>query len=342
MKTIPNPCFALLLSTCLACGDDGVTEAETTTGTGGESSTSATGGSTTQDSTTSSGATAGTTTISGETDASSSGSTGTLPATSEGSSTGEDTIDPGEAVATYSASYCATVRSCCAEAGFETSLLAECEAGVIERQSLGLVETGAIRVDGEQLEACLQTLEDLGATCTGSPFAVCDAVWQGTLQTGEACTTGAECSDAAGPVTCSFPVDGEAGTCQPLSRGVVGSPCVDDCYEGRDCSFSRTSASVDPAFLCYVEDGLFCDRANGSVCATIVPTGDPCELDEECGVDGYCERSGAEPVCAVRRGLDEPCVSGSECSLRDASSCDGTQCVEPPFAFRNRCEGIVF
>ena len=266
-----------------------------------------------------------------------SGSDGGNPADA---GSGDRTVTLPDGVTAYVNAFCAAVRSCCQKAGLGSpDALATCESQFPQQSEiLALVGRGTVTPNSIALAACATALGQTASDCT-LPSA-CQGLWSGTRSGGEACSQAAECA-GPGAAVCLLMLDADGGTpaagvCRPAPRGASGGACLGSCASGMDCSVTSVTPEMNPPLaLCYDEDGLFCDLDTQN-CAGLRAPGATCDLDDQCGIGGYCNSSS---VCATRKGAGQACTFSSECSRRENLICAQSICAKTPFVTDYLCSG---
>jgi hypothetical protein len=187
------------------------------------------------------------------------------------------------------------------------------------RTELALVQAGRVRVDGDRLDHCLQTI---ATTCTRVATlvsgGVCTRLFAGIAADGAGCSDSLECANDG---WCEFPAvasDG-CGRCRPGKP--LGSPCT------LDVECSRTAS---PA-------GVVCAAAAGFRC-TRLEIGPEAAAGERCGVVSSAAAVSVGPCgpalwCDVtddsRTGVcRDPVVPGAPCEQGRSVCQDGHVCPD--------------
>jgi len=201
--------------------------------------------------------------------------------------------------------YCAATRECCKREGYDPAAIADCEAGLLEIESLRHVQNGTIVFDPQVFSACLQAFEAASQSCTSAQSATaCKHLFQGTIADGRACSDAWECTSEN--AVC-FSRENEPGVCRPTAAGTLGAACDRTCAPGDDCAstWSWVKGSPEPTFtICYEADGLTC--ASSGVCERLRAEGEACSADGECATThvcaGTCQKrsSGADSFANAR------------------------------------------
>ncbi|MBT9556818.1 MAG: hypothetical protein IV100_12360, partial [Myxococcales bacterium] len=237
----------------------------------------------------------------------------------------------------YAARFCAAAETCGCDAapGYPeesacvASFTAQCGDQLKAYEDAVLTGQATVQLDG--VEACLETIESLGASCAKLPgdtfFVDCPIlVPPGGLPplpgAGEPCAEEGRCG--AG-LRCAAD-----GTCGP--RVAEGGPCAIDpdcapplrCAEGT-CAALDTSKDGDackPAADC---GDLVCTASSKRVCVAIV-TGDSCQSDEDCVDVEYCQAG----TCSPLPGDGAPCGNGAACASGLGCDVETTLCGPLP------------
>jgi hypothetical protein len=130
-----------------------------------------------------------------------------------------------------------------------------------------------------------------------------------------------------------------AGTCQPVSHGKRGDPCVGGCPQtATDCAFDTRGTLL---ILCFESEGLYCStQTSPASCAPVVAQGESCAA-EPMGHDSssYCDPASATCKPLIASGQACPatnaCASGYHCS--SAGVCAALPQADPDIT----CSGIV-
>ena len=213
---------------------------------------------------------------------------------------------------------CAQLMACCQAEGVELSA-AECDMNVGAGVALKLaaLDDKKVSYDPAVAGSCLK--EAIAAAnsgeCSselGSGSVGCESAYTGLQQPGEACDSDLECAvEQAGDVaSCERKSDGTSA-CVVLQRASEGDWCFETCEQttsGVACTrIVATSAGTKPRDVrgrCFFEDGLYCSTdGKEPACAKVRAHGDDCSVDEECGIDHFCEPS--KHTCAARTATDE-------------------------------------
>jgi hypothetical protein len=248
---------------------------------------------------------------------------------------------PGAAIADFTAAFCAAARTCCAPVPGAAGLLADCETTLSSTSPrYAALLAGRIVPDPVALSTCAAALQTAGTTCL-VPDA-CHDLWKGTRGEGESCSPtlqAMDCRSDTGDTLCYRAAGAPApqtftGVCQPAERGSVGTPCVASCGPGIACSQALYTSPSSPMAICYTQDGLYCESA---ACAPIVPAGQPCAADPQCGTESYCAAT-----CTPRKGAGEPCLHDDECSQIHHLYCVNDACSAASLASDAVCAGDLF
>lgn len=244
----------------------------------------------------------------------------------------------------YAETLCEAFESC---AGAITEILfanEDCET-LLRRQSEDelpafedAIDAGTLRYDSEQIEACFDTLRELGCNALQErDIPECDAALMGQVPIGEACRSEVECE----PGSYCKTNNACPGVC--TARETVGGDCSadDHCESGLSCSEAgkceRLGASGDACNAGEPEcgSGLFClgvnqDDGTPSHCEPL-DSAFAGEQGDPCGLNGavLCE---SDLVCAVRAdGLsvvaecERPAERGEPCPASVPDACPADQ-----------------
>jgi hypothetical protein len=238
---------------------------------------------------------------------------------------------------------CDHYRRCCAEGGLSIESLADCEVKVSQSSELGeLLRRGALHWVEPAFSQCLTALRD--APCTGGYGAEsnesCVALFTGSVPNGGACIDGLECARAGELFSVCLRADGipedQPGVCRPLVRARLGDVCI-TAFNGSG-SFSLSTpqpeASLSLGYCNLEDDGLFCDRTDGT-CHALLNEGAACG-PVPCRIDLYCDPAGR--ICKPRMPPGGPCTTEDECVLTAFSCKDGT-CQQPTIVDSEVCSG---
>lgn len=274
--------------------------------------------------------------------------------TDGGTGAGGTSGDPFQGVIS---AFCATARTCCAQAGLPTSALADCEAKFATRRPvITLVALGQASINTTALAACEAAYRQAASTCTtGQVLAACTGILVGLQAENQPCGKGGNpsvpgasaCKQTGGPEVCVWTAPDTsdpsvAGVCKKMVHGKLGDTCGSTCELGQDCSSELlTSPGDTDVTWCFEEDGLYCSYQNTpSSCASLTAVGANCAADSEaCGSANYCD---SNSVCRARAPLGQacmttPCARPYACSVSD-------KCEEynPPFADPDfSCQGYA-
>jgi hypothetical protein len=237
-----------------------------------------------------------------------------------------------KALAPTITAFCAAARSCCAKQN-EPAALDDCESQFpMNNETVASLASGAAKLDMAALATCLAAYEAAATSCEENPvLSACRGVVIGTRAENEPCTSGAECAGTPGPYSCLITEpNGTVGVCQKVPHAKSGEECAFTCRAGEDCTFTTYGATDSTVALCFEDEGLYCDYTGlAPVCQPLVGLGNACDSDDECGYLAYCETT------CKKRGLEgEPCAP-----CISSLTCVDDQCVSPPFASANTCEG---
>ena len=247
-------------------------------------------------------------------------------------------------------SFCKAAKTCCA-GEFPTSGLTNCEADFPSQLSTyAFVDKGTVTVDQVKLAACIAAYEEAATTCTISKvYLACTntGIFDGTLPAGESCgdnssssnrySGAVECKKTGGSAACLWTSSQDAtGVCVELPHGKEGDECMSSCAIGENCTSSIIGGSVPLTPICFEEDGLYCAyRLDPAVCKPIRQLEQACTSDTNaCGTGFFCDWT--TNTCQVEKKLGESCKN-SACPSH--LKCDGTTCVELPFASEYVCKG---
>lgn len=150
-------------------------------------------------------------------------------------------------------------------------------------------------------DACLDALE--GWACTADEPDVCDNVFTGTVKSGGACDTSADCAaPVSGGVTCH--VDGSAGSqgvCKLEPVPAAGQPCGSEAFTATE------------HFVCEEDAKLHC---SSGVCEKKPAVGQPCQGYPGCAPGAYCNQGTCEALAAVGESCGSvSCVEGAFCDV---------------------------
>ena len=219
----------------------------------------------------------------------------------------------------YGDAVCPNIKSCCEAAGAaysEQSCRAKLEA--LMQPALTLVDQGKVKYDPSQAGACVSQISSAAASCfeSGGDIAACEAVLQGTVPAGGACTSDEECMGPAGAHTSC-----DQSKCVVEKRGVAGDDCLWTCSEKGSTTWCSGVGSADTGARCFTNDGLYCDSTSTKCKARVAVGAQGCDYGSESCVDGaYCD-SGA---CAAQLAVGADCTSDYECV--ETAYCD-QKCV---------------
>ncbi len=216
------------------------------------------------------------------------------------------------------------------------------------------IDAGTVLYDGTKVDGCIAAIKAGG--CQDNPDTPeCDAVFQGTVETGGDCELGAECKS-----TNDYCLVGSScpGKCAP--REQAGGACKrsDDCAAGLTCS-DDTNKCVKPAAIGAACGGGsepdcgfggFCigsddDAGKPGKClasdeATSGKKGDDCYAEDKplCGPDLRCALDYDTTAMAIVGKCAEPAESGGACALSIPSSCPaGEYCAVAPMTVTGTC-----
>jgi hypothetical protein len=238
-----------------------------------------------------------------------------------------------KALAPTISAFCAAARSCCTKQNVPATL-ADCEAQFpMNNETVASLASGAAKLDMTALGTCLAAYEKAATTCDENPvLSACRGVVIGTRAENASCTNGSECARDPGPNTCLITEqNGTVGVCKKVPHAKSGDACTFTCRPGEDCTFTTYGAGETTVALCFEDDGLYCDYTAEpeAVCRPLVALGDACSSDDQCGYLSYCQ------VTCKKRGVEgEPCAP-----CISSLTCVDNECVSPPFASANTCEG---
>jgi len=254
---------------------------------------------------------------------------------------GGDSMAAAHAITAFTAAFCAAARTCCAPVPGAEGLLADCETNLSSTSMrYAAIVSGTIVPDLARLPACTAALQQVTAATCLVPDA-CQNIWLGTKGAGESCSQtlqALECRADAGDTLCYRTTGGMpgvfTGVCQPVVRGVLGTPCVASCGPGITCSQALYATPDNPMAICYTQDGLYCESA---ACAPIRPTGAACTANPQCGTESYCATT-----CMPRKAAGQPCLQDNECSQVNHLYCVNDVCSAASLASDVVCGGDLF
>ena len=309
--------IAVFLLVGAACGSS-PSEAEDTTSTGNDaSSTTAESTSTSSSPTTSSSSSDESSSAEGSTGSSSTGTTGD-PDPLSASDYCESIVD------SFCEFYarCGRMEVASAQACREP-FLESCNT-VFEPQYVGLEAAGLLTLSAEGLLACEQHLADV--ECDQQVFELsgpCGALWSGAQSAGERCGLDVEYYVCEPSAACTIGLD-FCGTCETVLE--LGDDCTPD---GTTCG-----------------PEAFCDTGT---CRARVLNGEACTPDDRCMAGSACIDDTCQGPTFV--GLDEPCDSTRRCryltacvagvctaTARLGDACSDTTPCESGFCDRGLCQ----
>jgi hypothetical protein len=216
------------------------------------------------------------------------------------------------AAAEFIAAYCARATSCCALAQLGTP--ASCPAHL-------MAAAGTFRASAAA--ACLGAL---ASGCQGFDAQSCDRAFTtvtASKHRGDACASDEECLLATdGTVRCA------AGHCQLTVSGKAGdTPCAGTA-SGSVVIPAAELPSTPTAYLCHIEDGVFCGPETRACTATRA-LGAACATFGECGAGRYCDDASGK--CVARLAEGAPCTVDEQCP---STVCAETNVCAPPVSPR--------
>jgi hypothetical protein len=183
------------------------------------------------------------------------------------------------------------------------------------------VASGRVKYDAAKAQACIndQATIDCDGTSTteaAKTNADCNAVFTGTVASGMACTSSAECSSdfCMKPSTCTASMQCCAGTC-----AAAPTPAAD----GADCSATGKCAGTDVCVGSPIDGTTTC-RAPAAM-------GAACVGNAQCPEGSNCQFtvSGQTFVgkCGVPKDDGQTCDTNSYNECHSTSYCEGTMCT---------------
>jgi hypothetical protein len=209
-----------------------------------------------------------------------------------------------------------------------------------------------IGVDTSALEACASAIKASGCSVIAELNGPCSFAPTGTLASGSACATDAQCLGgdcSAG----SLGLDGgteACGMCAPLAD--LGQPCTGDCVKGASCvDMGATETCVAITYgaagvKCDAQQnqcnsGLVCNLALGA-CATPGATGTSCLDQSDCQAGLACPSVGGPGTCESPAQSGGPCEYDQDCVPPLGCDDDVHQCATITFASAGQaCSGSV-
>jgi hypothetical protein len=233
---------------------------------------------------------------------------------------------------------CESVNGCCSNSGLVFDK-AGCQAEVGEDLADDLFDDyDSTRVDYDA-NAAGDCLAAAGAQIhcgriEGEDLPACDRILVGKVALGQPCNGSEECARVDGkPSYCTGSDEGGPAVCtrrQQSEHGKAGQACSFTC-DSDDCGIVVSPAPVGGApavdVACYRNEGLYCD---GSVCATLVAPGGPCNDSDACRAGSFCDFTSQS--CKPLLADGQVCNTDSDCASRDCYGPDATDAPSGPGA----------
>lgn len=248
--------------------------------------------------------------------------------TSDGHVTGS--VENGEFVTQYAASFCQGISGCCAASAIAFDLKS-CESSLSAQANAALAGRLAdpkIAFDADAATRCINAVHDATAACTDQDLfrtvdEPCNQVFRGTVTLGNACSDNMQCANADGQrVRCTQGVCSVEAGLTSMGDGPhakLGERCAGTCTGtdgGWSCAGigSSTSNSASVEASCWTNEGLYCGSAG--LCAAIPNVGEACASPNYCPAGAYCSNK----TCVAQ-------VSSGSCAS-DSSACNDSSYCE--------------
>lgn len=280
-----------------------------------------------------------------------------------------------EIPAAYASAYCARIESCFGQAADVFFRGIDCQAvyeSFLRNALLPSLETSvgnaSLTFHGDRLTACTQALRSVACRDFNGPaLPECDALFEGNVPMGGACTTDAECrgdafclSGGTCPATCAA-VKGQgagcvrdeecqshycsAATSACATRAGLGAACDVDASEcefglvclGANADMSRPGVCHDPATLFTGSEGDSCDLDNGPWCSE----GLSCTVVQVAPVARLECRGPSMSGASCGFGVPDSCPIGEYCSANIAMGMTTGVCRTMPGDGDACAQGVV-
>jgi hypothetical protein len=231
--------------------------------------------------------------------------------------------------ASYAQSLCTSLQHCCTE-NTVTFDYDSCTSGWRQYVTSKFTDS-AINFDRKAATSCIALLNSaVDVTCAPAPGSIpdaratCQAIFQGTVPVGGACTSDTDCAAGdGGPTFCSPSGAGgsDAGGTLPLDLPLFEGVCTLGVapMAGDPCAGGATNP-------CGTDGTLFCDPGS-LTCQMVGAVGDPCDVaaSDSCAAGSYCVAVGTgDDACAAAQAVGSPCTDNTQCDATGVCDTAGT------------------